>query len=162
MNSSDPAVSDPAVAAALRALERRVRWLTALCVFLSIGWALLVAQRWLRSPVVSAQRFVVQDAGGHVRAEMGVNGGNEPVLRLNNAAGKERVLMGLRPDGTIEMRLTDHRHEHRASLFLNGDGWPALVLSAPDGRSLVRVDTGSEGGSIGLFDADGRRTWSAP
>lgn len=155
--------SDPeALATAVRALERRVRWLSAMCVFLALGWTLLVAQRWLRPPVVSAERFVVRDDRGKVRAEMGANGGGEPVFRLNNPEGKERILMGLRPDGTIEMRLTDHDHEHRASLFLRSDGWPALVLSAPDGRSFVRLDTDSTGGSLTLRDANGARRWPAP
>jgi hypothetical protein len=158
MTPSDPAV----LAATVHALERRVRWLTALCVFLALGWALLVAQRWLRPPVISAERFVVRDTGGKTRAEMGMTDGGEPVLRLNNAAGKERILMGLRPDGTIEIRLTDHRHEHRASLWLGNEGWPSLVLSGPDGNSMVRLDTGAEGGNISLRDGAGRRLWSAP
>jgi len=113
-------------------------------------------------PVVVAEHFVVRDTRGRTRAEMGMTDGGEPVLRLNNAEGKERILMGLRPDGTIEIRLTDHRHEHRASLWLGNEGWPSLVLSGPDGNSLVRLDTGDGGGSISLRDAKGERLWSAP
>ena len=158
MTSSDPA----ALAAAVHVLERRVRWLTAFCVFLALGWVLLVGQRWLRQPVVAAERFVVRDANGRVRGEFGTNGDAEPVLRLNNAAGKERVLMGLRPDGTIEMRLTDHRHEHRASMFLGQDGWPTLALMSPAGRALARLQADPGGGSIALYDSAGSRRWSAP
>ena len=38
--------------------------------------------------------------------------------------------------------VNDHQHEHRAGLWLGKDGWPSLVLSGLDGRSLVRFDTG--------------------
>lgn len=158
MTNPDPA----ALAAAVHALERRARWLTAFCVFLALGWVLLAAQRWLRPPVVVAERFIVRQAGGPARAELGLSGPGEPVLRLNDAGGKEQILMGRRPDGTIEMRLTDGNHEHRASLFLTTDGWPSFVLSAPDGRSLVRLDTGAQGGNMTLRDVNGERTWSAP
>lgn len=158
MTTSDPV----ALAASVHALERRVRWLTAFCVFLALGWVLLVAQRWLRPPVVAAERFVVRDADGRTRGEFGANGGGEPVLRLNNAGGKERILMGLRPDGTIEMRITDHAHEHRASMFLTPEGWPAIALMSPEGRSLVRLATDGGGGTIALYDSAGTKRWSAP
>jgi hypothetical protein len=104
-----------------------------------------------RARVVEAERFVVRDARGRARAELGCgrdgvtrlrlrdeagvvraslsqgeHGGAELVLR--DAAGRERVCVGCGPCGSSVVTLYDDRHD--ASVVLEArDGLPGLVAA---------------------------------
>ncbi|NOT34799.1 MAG: hypothetical protein HOP12_11595 [Candidatus Eisenbacteria bacterium] len=159
--TSPPPARDPGEAIA--ALERQVERLGALAAFLAIAVVLLFAQRVLPTPVLVAEQFLVRNPNGVVRAELSSHGGREPVLRLNDAAGKERILLGVRPDGTTEIRLADSLNRHRAALALWSDGSPNLVMMADDGRSRIRMSVGSNAvGSLLLADSLGRDLRVAP
>lgn len=137
MNAPGPtALPDP-----VARLEARVRWLTALCSFLTLGLLALAAWQFAPRPrVVEANAFVLRDAQWRRRAELGLREDGSPMLRLNSAAGRERLMLFARESGEAVIRLTDTRDVFRARLALDAQGEPLLQLLGPDGRTRAALD----------------------
>jgi len=161
MKAPGPAsLSDP-----LARLEARVRWLTTLCSFLTLGLIALAAWQFApRDKVVEAHAFVLRDREWNRRGELGLREDGSPMLRLNNAAGRERVMLFARDNGQVALRLSDNEEEYRARLALEqGTGQPYLQLAGPDGHSRVTLGpVGTEHSGIHVFDDAGKSAWSAP
>jgi hypothetical protein len=151
--------SDP-----LPRLEAKVRWLTALCTFLSLGFLALVAWQLVpRTTVVEAHAFVVRDAQWRRRAVLGLGHDGAPMLTLNSRAERSRFMVLARDGGETVIRLTDSADVQRARLVLEPDGKPALLLSGPDGRPRVAIAPVGEGLSgIRLLGPDLKTAWRAP
>jgi hypothetical protein len=149
----------------LARLEARVRWLTALCTFLTLALVALAAWQFAPRPkVVEANAFILRDREWRPRGELGFRDDGAPMLRLNNAAGRERVMLFARENGQAMLRLTDAKDVYRARLALDDQGGqPFLLMAGPDGRSRVAI--GPAGGAYAgftLFDDQGKARWSAP
>jgi hypothetical protein len=129
--------------AGLATLERRLHWLTAVCVFLGLGLVLETVYHFLPAqPELAAQRFLLTDAHGHVRGLFGQWGDGTPVLQLNGADGSERVILLASADGSSGLRILDSTRTHRVFLMTGQDGWPSLMLNGPDGLRRLRLATG--------------------
>ena len=143
----------------LAALERRLHWLTAVSVFLGLGLVLETAYRFLPAqPELAAQRFVLTDARGHVRGLFGQWGDGTPVLQLNGADQRERVILHASADGAAGLRILDSTRTHRVYLETGTDGWPVLILNGSDGVCRLRLAAGPTGlGRVERFDEHGAR-----
>ena len=116
-------------------LESRVRWLTALCAFLSVGFAALLAwQFYPRESVLEANRFVLRDDLWRIRADLGFRGDGAPTLRLFNESGQTRVALALPDDHSGSLRITDREGADRVRIGVKSDGTPLVYLLGEDGR----------------------------
>jgi hypothetical protein len=132
MNVSGPAPADP-----LSRLEARVRWLTAMCAFLTLALLALTVWQFIPRPkVIEANAFVLRDQQWVRRGEMVVRRDGSPLLRLNNAQGRERIMLSARDDGRAELRLSDGRGVFRVRLELDAQSAPRLLMSAEDGSAV--------------------------
>ena len=160
MNASGPTTpSDP-----IARLEARVRWLTALCSFLTLGLLALTAWQFApRAKVVEAHAFVLRDQQWRRRGELGLREDGSPMLRLNDPAGRERVMISAREEGRTLLRLTDDHDVFRARLELGPKGDPLLLMSGANGKTRVTVaPLGAAYGGLRLIGDDQKTAWSAP
>jgi hypothetical protein len=160
MNAPGPtAPSEP-----LARLEARVRWLTALCSFLTLGLVALAAWQFAPRPkVVEANAFVLRDAQWHRRGELALREDGSPMLRLNNAAGRERLMMFARERGEVVIRLSDSEDVYRARLALEEGGQPRLLLAGPDGQTRASLaPVGGAYSGLALYGEDHKAIWTAP
>ena len=149
---------------ALARLEARVRWLTALSSFLTLGLLALAAWQFAPRPkVVEAHAFVLRDQQWRRRGELGVRTDGAPMLRLNSVNGRERVMIAARDDGRALIRLSDARDVYRARLELDAQGAPLLLMSGSDTHTRVAMaPLGAPYGGVRLFGDDEKTAWSAP
>ncbi|HUK64840.1 MAG TPA: hypothetical protein VLV15_15980 [Dongiaceae bacterium] len=150
---------DPDTPSALALLERRLRWLTAVCVFLGLGLVLDTAYRLLPAqPELAAQRFTLTDAHGHVRGMIGQWGDGTSLLQLNGPDGRERLILAAGPDGSAGLRILDSSHTHRVFLATDAGGSPTLLLAGSDGtRRLRLVAAPAQAGQVERYDQHGAR-----
>ena len=144
--------------AAVTALERRVRWLTAVCVFLGLGLALQIARpffepppgardaRPLSLPDLRVNSLTIPDSTGTSRLVAGRYQDGSPFVRLHSADGRERLSAAVRGDGTPGIYLTDAQGNTRV--------WVELDAA---GRGLVRLSDENRGPVVSLLGrGDGR------
>lgn len=74
--------------------NRRLRLAGALTIAGMITWALM-GQAVGSSPIVEAQRVILRDSAGKVRASFGLGGDGSPLLGLNDGDGATRVVLGV-------------------------------------------------------------------
>jgi hypothetical protein len=147
----------------LARLEARMRWLTALCAFLTVGLLTLVAWQFTPRPkVIEANAFVLRDHQWKRRGELGLREDGSPMLRLNGVTGQERLMISARDDGRGTIRLTDPSGVFRLRLALDAQGQPFIALAGPDGRPRVAIAAGTGNSTAALFDDAGRKLWSVP
>ncbi len=91
------AATTDAVTERLDRLERLLRlWRTfGTLAVLAIVVLLLMGLAPSGPPTVAAQRFVVVDGGGTVRASFGLTGEGSPTIEFNNKNGVTRVTIGV-------------------------------------------------------------------
>ena len=136
----------PNDAARFALLEREVRRLTALAVFLSIGLAVVLVLHFLpAAPVLEAKGLTLRDARGMRRVELGFRDDGSPMLRLNNAEQRARVMLYLRDDGAGELRFSDRGNVHRARIGVAADGTPEVLLAGADGRTVTALRDSAAG-----------------
>ncbi|HEY7729180.1 MAG TPA: hypothetical protein VID50_12100 [Candidatus Eisenbacteria bacterium] len=111
----------------LEAANRRLRGLLALA---GVGVLALAALGQSAGPaeVLRAKRFEVVDGEGRVRVRMGLEEDGRPLLRVEDAGGKERILLGFAPGGKDAP-----------------GGHPRLAVRDAGGTDLVRVGEGEDG-----------------
>jgi len=127
---------------------------------------------------VRANRFVVEDANGKVRAELNVskdgsvlglrdeNGKprivlgvvaglkDEPMLCLSDENGKPRAALSVTKDGPV-LSLFDSENE-KPLVTLQGTKVVALTLRDENGTDLARLLTGKSGALLQLSDENGK------
>ena len=108
----------------LQQAERRERRWRLTSVAITIGVTLLVVSGQApRARVVEAETFVVRDANGHARAQLGIND-SEPGLTLFDTDGRLRAAIAVEPAGPILS-------------FFNGDGNPRAVVGERGDTAFV-------------------------
>lgn len=160
MNPHLPAPPSPD---AIARLEARVRWLTALGAFLSVGFVALLAWQFAPRPrELEANKFVLRDALWRRRAELGFRGDGSPSLRLYDEEGRTRVSLYLPDDGAGALRLSDRAGRDRARFGLRPNGSPAMVLADAGGDYGVAAVSDSGGGPEIALRQNGKLVWRAP
>lgn len=154
----------PPPSEALAVLQRRVRWLTAVCVFLGVGLVIDFARTLLPSVGdLSARALTIPDSTGTARIQLGLWLDQTPFVRLNGADGKERMMAYVRPDGISQLRMSDSAGVGRLFLGLDEGGAPGLYLAGPDGAWLVAVDGHGRGRYAMVVRNESRELlWKAP
>jgi hypothetical protein len=116
-----------------------------------------------RGRVVEAQKFVLKDASGRVRAELGpTDTDKEIALRFRDTVGLLRVIVGLQEETSL-LVLSDKTGRPRAGLVTLAQGAPAFTLYDTTGRPRVELGLAREGEPhAALLDARGGSTWKAP
>jgi hypothetical protein len=161
---------------AVTALERRVRWLTAVCVFLGLGLALQIARPFfepkpgakgvnpLAPPDLRLNSLTIADSTGTVRLVAGRYQDGSPFVRLNSADGRERLAAAVRSDGRPEIRLNDAQGNTRARVELDPAGRGVLRMSDETGAQIVSVIGRGDGRqAIVVWDGATRETlFAAP
>lgn len=120
--------------------------------------------------VITAERFVLQDAEGNIRALLQFDPFGEPVLAMRDREGRPRVRIGIRTDGGPFLNMHDPDFGRRVALAVGGNGEAQLLLREPgtaieagDPRFRAGVFVTLDGSpSIELRDAEGSRSWGAP
>lgn len=83
--------------------------------------------------VVEAERFVLRDATGKVRAELGLRDGR-PGLALFDEKGERRAQLAMLPDGSSSLTFYDRDGNARAVVRVGPEGDPHLDLREADGK----------------------------
>lgn len=139
--------------------NRRWKWL--MTVTLAVIGAAIVVNNVVPRTVLEARKFVLRDADGKSRAELGLTMDGSSVLVLNDEEGspgvalsvlpdgprsvsladengKTRSVLTARADGDSGLRLFDKNRTHRASLDVRADGSPILRLSPEEGKGHTK------------------------
>jgi hypothetical protein len=98
----------------------------------------------------AASRLVLQDNTGRLRAHMGVNEQDIPILTFLNRAGNERATIGLSVDGGSAFWLADQNNRDRLAIGSRPDGVPGLSLFGRNGT--VRAELGSTDGESWILN----------
>ena len=105
---------------------------------------------------VVAQRFLLQDSSGVVRAALGVNDQGEVLLALMDARGQGRADMSVTAEGLPRFELFDSAGNTRALINVDEQDTPSLALY--DGRmARAIVSVMGQGPYIALTDEQSRR-----
>lgn len=164
----------------LERLEREIRWWRCGTLLVALGLAsvVLMGQASPTSRTVEAERFVLKDARGTIRAQLTVlTDGGGPVLGLADKDGRVRAFLSLLSDGAPLLALSDTEGKARVTLgfdqgvadltFLDRAGKRRVQLAfGPDLARLVFSDQGEKVRAalgvgpdgvptLGLFDKDG-------
>lgn len=84
------------------------------------------------------------------------NGAGQPErLLLHDAGGRIRAWLGLLDDGSPGLILADQEGKERIALTVAADGSPALGLYDAAGRARARLDVEASGPALTLYDGDG-------
>ncbi len=122
--------------------------------------------------VVEAERFVLRDTRGKIRAALDTVASGGLALSLADENGKARAGLGVAADGTPGLFLTDQNGKTRAELSVGTSG-PSLVLRDENRDRAVLGHTALETKAIGtveqrpasslvLFDKNGKVIWRVP
>ena len=148
--------------AAIPALERRVRWLTAVCVFLGLGLVLVYVRPWIpQTQDLVARSLTVPDSAGVPRVQIGRFADGTAFVRVNEPSGRPRLAALVGPEGRPEFVLVGDEGLHRLRLELGRDGRPLVNLLGPEG--LARLSVAARDGRAAAVALRGRDTlWLAP
>ena len=159
-----------AVVERLDGLERENRILRRIAAALVLVSVLIAVEggrdRRSSTRVVDAERVVIRDKEGRLRAELGVDASGLPGLRLRDARGREQVALQVSSDDFATLSLND-RGEPRVSLDSSADGSAALrfydraqksssaLFMWPDSTAGLTFNLGRESLMMGV-QPDGR------
>ncbi len=116
-----------------------------------------------RGRIVEAQKFVLRDAEGRVRAELGPADSNRSIaLRFKDEIGSPRLILGVENESSL-LALSDRTGRPRVGVVTLADGAPGLTFYDATGRARAELGLGREGDpSAALLDARGGPVWKAP
>jgi mono/diheme cytochrome c family protein len=86
--------------------------------------------------VVKAERFVLCDPEGRVRAELG-QGQEAPTLTLYDTKGTDRVSLAVSQDGIAQLALKDREGKNRIVLAVHPDGAATLDVPQPHNTHTI-------------------------
>jgi hypothetical protein len=177
--SASPGLESTNVETAALVPGERKRIYTA-ATALGLGLAALVvggAGAWRGARVVEAERIVLRDAQGRIRAELSAAPNGTAKLALLDEQGRDRVALRAAPGddaaldlyergrlrvsiaaesgGRAALRLFDARRPGEASLFLGPDSTAGLELSTRGRRVHLAAQPDGLGG-LAISDPDGR------
>ncbi|MBI3454275.1 MAG: hypothetical protein HY002_00615 [Candidatus Rokubacteria bacterium] len=146
-------MNEPALVALAERVDRlargnaRLRRWSVLSVIALVGVLAWVASGVLgsevRSSVVRAERIVLQDPSGQLRATL-TAGTDESSILFYGKDGRPRAKLAVSAESP-ELMLFDANGNVRADLRLEADGSPSLILTERDGTVRAALGVGREG-----------------
>ncbi len=124
-----------------------------------IAAVVLVGAAAPKPKTIEAEKFVVIDADGEKRAELGMfrpdaDGAPVPKLRLYDDKGNARAGMGLADDGAWYVGVGSEAEDAQAWLEIQHDGSAYLALSDQGGKVRASLGVSDGDGFVGLLDKD--------
>jgi len=110
--------------------------------------------------VIRADRFVLVDANGKTRAELGMSK-DGPGLWLYDENGNVRTMLEVREGKGAGLTLVDDNCRAGARLDVNKDG-AGLVMCDVYGKTRVGLMALDVGPGLALYDQQGKAIWRAP
>ncbi len=98
--------------------------------------------------VVEAEKFVVLDTGGKMRAGLGTLPNGAVVLGFWDKDGKARVRLGVEPDGSSSLGLYDKNERFRVVLNAGADESAGLMLNDKDGNGRAALGVLPDGSAV--------------
>ena len=112
--------------------------------------------------VLEAERFVLRDAAGRARAELGMDGEQSVSLRFKDADSMPRLTVGTE-NGSALLVVNEQGGKVRAGLVTLPHGAPALTLYDAAGKARAELTLNREGApALAFYDRDGFGTFSTP
>jgi hypothetical protein len=108
--------------------------------------------------VVEARSFVVRDPAHGARAALGIMPDGSLRLTLSDASGRARAKLGVLDDGSAALVFSDSAGTARAVLGVLGDGTTNLVLADSLGRGRTVLGLAVNGSSTLAFSDQGGAT----
>lgn len=166
-------------------LERENRWLKRLqtVVIVGITAVMMMGQATPSevAKVIEADRFVLRDASGKVRAMLGVEEGDTTSLQFYDKNGDNGVGLVQDPSGRELFRLA-HNNKTRMTLAVTGDVSGLSLFDADEKIKVILCECGADSGLsfyydkkprsifgnnqagslLKMFDKDGKVIWQAP
>jgi len=155
---------DAAIEARVARLEREARrWRrVAGGAVLGLIAVALMGQAKPGARVVEAERFVLRDGNGVIRAELGVDGDQSVALRFKDDTSMPRLTVGIE-NGSSLIVLNDKNGKLTAGLVSLPHGSPALSLYDLNGKTRAELLLLREGvPALTLSDRDGFLAWKTP
>lgn len=158
---------EKAVLRRLETVERENRRLRRLSGVLLAGLAILLGltaallavyarQAGATADVVQAQRFVLRDDSGLIRAVLGVQPDGSTRFALQDRDGRPRLQLTLLADGSPGVALKDREGRNRAVLALPPDEMAQIVFADRDGNNRASLGlSGDHGSTLMLADPTG-------
>ena len=144
----------------LERAQRRWRRLATLSVLGMVALALMGQKPAPR--IVEAERFVLRDAAGRVRAELVVDGEQSVALRFKDADSMPRLSVGTE-NGAAVVVLNEQGGRVRAGLVTLPHGAPALTFYDSNGKNRAELALTREGApALTITDRDGFLAWKTP
>jgi hypothetical protein len=128
----------------LERLEKENRWIKCIGAATLFGAVALLIMGQSKpdniAKVVDAERFVVRDSSGAVRAVLGVN-----------------------PDGNMGLEVRDKNGKAGVALGMGANGNPALRLDGKEGKTGIALGVRSDNSSaMEFYNTEGKIIWAAP
>jgi hypothetical protein len=112
--------------------------------------------------IVEAERFILRDAAGRVRAELAVDTEQSVALRFRDVDNLPRLSIGTE-NGASVLVLNEQGGKVRAGLVTLPHGAPALTLYDTNGKNRAELALTREGApALTILDRDGFLAWKTP
>jgi hypothetical protein len=147
----------------IQRLEKRVRVTAALaCGLALLSFAVLLAGAQTAPNVVEAQKFVLKDESGRIRAELLSQGGG-PSLVYYDREGNRRANFSAADDGSAWLHFTDKDKNSVFAIVVGATGVGHMHLACPDGQIRFLLSLTNELlPTMTLRDQKGNLLWEAP
>lgn len=147
-------MNEPTMGALERRMEaverenRRWQWMVTVTLAVVAAMVILVQATPTKfGKVIEAERFVLRDTNGSIRAELGLIDGAS-VLLLNDKDGKPGVALSVFPDGPRRVSLLDRDGRTRSVLTARADGDSGLRLFDKNLMHRASLDVMADGRPI--------------
>jgi hypothetical protein len=155
--------ADLTLARRVERLERAQRRWRRLAMASALGLAAVGVMGQKPAPrIVEAERFILRDAAGRVRAELVVDGEQSVALRFKDPDSMPRLSIGTE-NGSAVVVLNEQGGRVRAGLVTLPHGAPALTFYDNNGRNRAELALSREGTpALSINDRDGFLAWKTP
>ncbi|RPH76860.1 MAG: hypothetical protein EHM88_18855 [Candidatus Rokuibacteriota bacterium] len=154
---------DLSMAQRVERLERDQRRWRRLATAAGIGLVAVALMGQKPPPrIVEAERFILRDAAGRIRAELGVDTEQSVALRFKDADSMPKLSVATE-NGSSVVVLNEQGGRVRAGLVTLPHGAPALTLYDPNGKNRAELALTRDGApALTILDRDGFLAWKTP
>ena len=135
--------------------NRRLRRAGVMIVLLAVA-GLLMGQASPPRRTVEAERFLVRDSQGRIRAELGVFEKGVTRLRLLDTVGNARAILAVTEEGLPALALLD-RGQARLMVTADHEGTAGITLFDQAGKMWVALTTFAQRAGLLAFDQAEKR-----